>query len=112
MDERTQNTFELCLKEWVENSILFRDLQKWIKGLREELAEIPGLEGEIKAIRLEINLRLQSLLLKRGFEADGITDLMNMPATAVNIIDSEGGLEKWRENGRKKRSQPSARATL
>lgn len=101
MDETTRNTLELCLKEWGKSSILFRDPARWLEGLRQELAEIPQLEEEIKTLTLEINLHLQGLLLDADFNADEIFELMRLPATAIDIIDSnDGGLEQWRKHRR------------
>ncbi|NIO19673.1 MAG: hypothetical protein GTN76_02715, partial [Candidatus Aenigmarchaeota archaeon] len=80
MDDVTRNTFELCLKEWMENSLLFKNPQKWYEGLSQELTEIPRIEGEVKALGLEIDLRLQSLLLDAGFNADEIFELMRLSA--------------------------------
>lgn len=108
MDEVTRNTLDLCLKEWVENSLLFRDPERWKRGLEQELAEIPKLEEEVKALSLEINLRLQSLLLDAGFTTEEVFELMRLPATAIDIIDSGGGLEEWRKDRRKQNSQPSS----
>jgi len=107
MDDVTRNTFELCLKEWMENSLLFKNPQKWHEGLRQELTEIPRLEGEVKALGLEIDLRLQSLLLDAGFNADEIFELIRLPATAIDIIDSsDGGLEEWKQSNRNCRRWP------
>lgn len=108
MDDVTKNTFELCLKEWIENSLLFRDRQKWLEGLKQELAEIPQLEEEIRGLSLEINLRLQSLLLDASFNTDEVFELMRLPATAIDIIDSGGGLDEWRKDRRKQHSQLSS----
>jgi len=105
MDDITLNTLEFILSEWVKNSLLFRDPQKWLEGLKQELAEIPKLEKEIKAIRLEIDLRLQGLFFDEGFTPDEIFELMRMPATAIDIIDStEEGFEGWKKARRN--SQP------
>ncbi len=112
MDEITQNTVELCLKEWTENSLLFRDREKWLEELKQELAEIPRLEEEIKALNLKIDLHLQSLLLDEGLDSDEVFELMGMPATAIDIIDSEGGSEEWRKNRRKQHFQPSSQRIL
>lgn len=100
MDDVTRNTFELCLKEWRENSLLFRDQEKWFEGLTQELIEIPRLESKIKALSLEITLRLQSFLLDAGFNTDEVCELMRLPVTAIDIIDSDGGLEQWRKHKR------------
>jgi len=97
MDDVTRNTFELCLKKWMENSLLFKDPERWLEGLKRELAEIPRFEEELKALSLEIDLRLQSLLLGRGFKADEVFELMRLPATAINVIDdSDRGIEGWK----------------
>ena len=112
MDQVIRNSFELVLREWVNSSILFRDPAKWRERLQREIAKIPRLEEVIKALRLEINLSLQSLLFKRGFNADEVVELLDMPATAIDIIDSKGGLEQWRKNRRKQHSQPSVLTTL
>ena len=111
MDGTTRNTLELCLKEWVENSILFKDSERWKRELEQELNEIPRLEEEIRSLKLEINIRLQSLLFNRGFTNEEVAELSEMPATAIDIIDSEGGLEKWRMM-RKQNYQHSAPTTL
>ena len=105
MDDVTLNTLEFILSEWVKNSLLFRDLQKWLEGLKQELAEIPRLEEEIRALRLKIDLRLQGLLFDEGFTPDEIFELMKLPATALDIIETtEGGFEGWKRA--KRNSQP------
>ena len=107
MDDVTRNTFEFCLKKWIKNSLLFKDRQKWLQGLKDELSEIPRLEGEIKALSLETDLRLQSLLLDAGFNTDEVFELMRLPVTAIDIIDSsDGGLEEWRQSRRSYRCSP------
>ena len=100
MDEVTRNTFEFCLTKWVKNSLLFKNREKWFQGLKDELSEIPRLEKEIRALSLEISLRLQSLLLDAGFNTDEIFGLMNLPSTAIDIIDAEGGVIEWRQSKR------------
>jgi len=101
MDETTINTFKFCLKEWTENSLLFKDPERWLEGLKQELAEIPRLEEEIRALSLEIDLRLQSLLLDAGFNTDEAFEVMKLPAIAIDIIDgSNGGLGEWKESKR------------
>jgi len=112
MDEVTRNTFNLCLKEWTENSLLFKDPERWLEGLKHELAEIPKLENEVKALSLRIDVSIQSLLLDGGLDSDEIFELIGMPATAIDIIDSEGGLEEWRRNRRKQHYQPSSQRIL
>ena len=97
MDDVTRNTFEFCLNKWVKNSPLFTDRQKWFQVLKNELSEIPKLEGEIKALSLEIDLRLQSLLLDAGFNTDEVFELMRLPSTAIDIIDADGGVIKWKQ---------------
>jgi len=101
MDETTINTFKFCLKEWTEKSLLFKNPERWLEELKQELAEIPRLEREIKALSLEIALRLQSLLLDADFTTDGIFEVMRLPATAIDIIDgSNGGLGEWKQGKR------------
>ena len=101
MDNVSRNTFELCLKEWRENSLFFKNPERWFEGLKQELAEIPRLEREIKALSLEIDLRLQSLLLDAGFKTDEIFEVMRLPATVIDIIDgSNGGLGEWKQGKR------------
>jgi len=97
MDDVTRNTFEFCLNKWVKNSLLFKDRQKWLQGLKDELSEIPRLEREIKALKLEIDLHLQSLLLDADFNADEVFELMRLPLTAIDIIDADGGVIKWKQ---------------
>jgi len=107
MDETTRNTLALCLKEWTENSLLFKDPGRWLEGLKQELTEIPRLEEEIRTLSLEIDLRLQSLLFDAGFNADEVFKLMRLPATAIDILDSDGGLEQWKKHRRScQRSAP------
>jgi len=94
MDGIARSTFEFCLMQWIKNSLLFKNREKWFQGLKDELSEMPRLETEIKALSLEIDLRLQSLLFDVGFNTDEIFDLMRLPATAIDIIDSsDGGLK-------------------
>jgi len=111
MDDVTLNTLEFILSEWVKNSLLFRDPQKWLEGLKQELAEIPRLEEEVKALSLEIDLRLQGLLFDENFTPDEIFKLMRLPTTAIDIIDStEEGFEGWKRARRN--SQPWPPMTL
>jgi hypothetical protein len=100
MDDVTRHTFEFCLNKWVKNSLLFKDRQKWFRGLKDELSEIPKLEAEIKALSLETDLRLQSLLLDADFNTDEVFELMRLPSTAIDIIDADGGLIEWKQSKR------------
>jgi hypothetical protein len=97
MDELDKSTFEYCLNNWVKHSLLFKDPERWFEELKRELAEIEGLEGEIKALSLETDLRLQSLLLDAGFNTDEIFELMRLPSTAIDIIDADGGVIEWKQ---------------
>jgi len=106
MDNVTRNTFEFCLNKWVKNSLLFKDRQKWFQGLKDELSEIPRLEGEIKVLSLEIDLRLQSLLLDGGFNTDEVFELMRLPSMAIDIIDADGGVIEWKQGKRSYRRWP------
>ncbi|NIN91581.1 hypothetical protein GTO36_01000, partial [bacterium] len=100
-DEVTWNSFIFAFTDWVKNSVRFKDPERWLVELKEELTKIPKFEREIENLRLQIDVSMQSLLLDEGFNTDEIFELMKMSTTTIDIIDSDGGLQEWRKNRRK-----------
>jgi len=95
-DDVTWNSFIFAFKDWLKNSLRFEKPERWLAELKGELAEIPKLEKETEDLRLQIDVSIQSLLLDKGFSADEIFELMRMPATAIDIVESNGGLQEWK----------------
>jgi hypothetical protein len=95
-DEVTWNSFIFALRDWVRNSGRFKDPERWLAELKAELAEIPKLKKKIENLRLQVDVSIQSLLLDQGFSADEIFELMRMPTTAIDVVESNGGLQEWK----------------
>ncbi len=95
-DEVTWNSFIFGFSDWIKTSLRFEDPERWLAELNAELAEIPKLEKEIENLRLQVDVSIQSVLLNKGFGADEIFELMRMPATAIEIVESKGGLQAWK----------------